>query len=89
MSQTLVFICLASIIRLLGYDGNALKWERYFAIPLTCMIMMYHPSIYITRGTDDVSLLTSLVLILVSCVIFIFRGRFEYLRRFINELSVR
>lgn len=87
MSQTLVFICLASIIRLLGYDGNALKWERYFAIPLTCMIMMYHPSIYITHGADEVGTFTSLFLILVSCVIFIFRGRFEYLRRFINDRS--
>lgn len=87
MSQTLVFICLASIIRLLGYDGNALKWERYFAIPLTCLIMMYHPSIYITHGADEVGTFTSLFLILLSCVIFIFRGRFEYFRRFINDRS--
>ena len=85
MSQILVFICLASIIRLLGYDGKALKWERYFAIPLTCMIMMYHPSVYITRGVNEVGTFTSLALIIVSCVIFIFRGRFEYLRRFIND----
>lgn len=89
MSQALVFICLASIVRLLGYSGNALKWERYFAIPLTCMIMMYHPSIYITHGRDDIGMFTAFILILASCVIFIFKGRFEYLRRFFNELSIR
>lgn len=89
MSQALVFICLASIVRLLGYSGNALKWERYFAIPLTCMIMMYHPSVYITHGNDDIGLIATIALTVISCVIFIFQGRFEYLRRFLNELSVR
>lgn len=82
ISQILAMICLASVIRLLGYSGNALWWERFFAIPIACLFMMYPPAVYFTvPECGEPSLIHFAIFTIFAIIVFACKGRFEYIRR--------
>lgn len=85
MSQILITLCLTTFIRLIGYDGQALRWERYCAIPIVSLILIYPPAVYFTvPECSEPSIIVLILFSTISLITFLCKGRYEYLRRYLK-----
>lgn len=85
MSQILITVCLMTFVRLIGYDGQALRWERYVAIPLMSLILIYPPAVYFTvPECREPPFILLVIFSTIAIITFLCKGRYEYLRRYLK-----